>query len=81
MHFFGLIGTLFFIIGFGITFWLSINKLCLDTGSRLISDRPEFYIALVSMILGVQLFLAGFIAELIGRNSELRNSYLIEKEV
>jgi len=81
MHFFGLIGTLFFMIGFGITFWLAINKLCLDTGSRLISDRPEFYIALVSMILGAQLFLAGFIAELIGRNSELRNSYLIEKEV
>ncbi len=81
MHFFGLIGTLFFVIGFGITLWLSINKLFFDTGSRLISERPEFYIALVSMIMGLQLFLAGFIAELIGRNSELRNSYLIEKEV
>ena len=81
MHFFGLIGTLFFFIGFGITFWLILNKLFLDTGSRLIADRAEFYIALVAMIMGVQLFLAGFIAELIGRNSELRNSYLIEKEI
>ena len=81
MHFFGLIGTLFFVIGFGITFWLILNKLFLDTGSRLIADRAEFYIALVAMIMGVQLFLAGFIAELIGRNSELRNSYLIEKKL
>jgi len=81
MHFFGLLGTLFFMIGFGITFWLIVNKLFLDTGSRLIADRAEFYIALVAMLMGVQLFLAGFIAELIGRNSELRNSYLIEKKI
>lgn len=81
MHFFGLLGTLFFMIGFGITFWLIVNKLFLDTGSRLIADRAEFYIALVAMLMGVQLFLAGFIAELIGRNSELRNNYLIEKEL
>lgn len=81
MHFFGLIGTLFFIIGFGIAFWLIINKLFIDTSARLIADRAEFYIGLVAMIIGTQLFLAGFIAELIGRNSVLRNSYLIEKEI
>lgn len=81
MHFFGLLGTLFFMIGFGIAFWLIVNKLFIDTGARLIADRAEFYIGLVAMILGTQLFLAGFIAELIGRNSELRNSYLIEKEI
>jgi len=81
MHFFGLLGTLFFMLGFGITFWLIINKLFFDTGARLVADRAEFYIALVAMLMGVQLFLAGFIAELIGRNSELRNSYLIEKEI
>ena len=81
MHFFGLIGTLFFIIGFGIAFWLIINKLFIDTSARLIADRAEFYIALVAMIIGTQLFLAGFIAELIGRNSVLRNNYLIEKEI
>jgi len=81
MHFFGLLGTIFFMLGFGITFWLIIDKLFIDTTARLISDRAEFYIALMSMIIGTQLFLAGFIAELIGRNSELRNSYLIEKEI
>jgi glycosyltransferase involved in cell wall biosynthesis len=81
MHFFGLLGTLFFMLGSGITLWLVINKLFIDTGSRLIADRPEFYIALTAIILGTQLFLAGFIAELIGRNSTTRNNYLIEKEI
>jgi glycosyltransferase involved in cell wall biosynthesis len=81
MHFFGLLGTLFFMIGFGIAFWLIINKLFIDTSARLIADNALFYIGLVSMIIGTQLFLAGFIAELIGRNSELRNNYLIEKEL
>lgn len=81
MHFFGLMGSLFFLIGFCITAWLIINKLFIDTGSRLIADRTEFYIALTSIILGTQLFLAGFIAELIGRNSTTRNNYLIEKEI
>ncbi len=81
MHIFGLYGTLFFVVGFSITFWLIINKLFLDTGARLLADRAEFYIALVAMLIGTQLFLAGFIAELIGRNSETRNSYLIEKKI
>ena len=81
MHFFGLLGTLFFMLGSGITLWLVINKLFIDTGSRLIADLPEFYIALTAIILGTQLFLAGFIAELIGRNSTTRNNYLIEKEI
>lgn len=81
MHFFGLLGTLFFMLGSIITLWLVINKLFIDTGSRLIADRPEFYIALTAIILGTQLFLAGFIAELIGRNSTTRNNYLIEKEI
>ena len=81
MHFFGLLGTLFFMLGFGIAFWLIVNKLFIDTGARLIADRAEFYIGLMSMVLGTQLFLAGFIAELIGRNSELRNNYLIEKKI
>ena len=58
MHFFGLLGTLFFMLGSGITLWLVINKLFIDTGSRLIADRPEFYIALTAIILGTQLFLA-----------------------
>jgi len=81
MHFFGLIGTLSFFIGFMFALWLGIDKLFLHTGGRLIADRPEFYLSLVSMIIGVQLFLAGFIAELIGRNSSIRNNYLIETEI
>jgi glycosyltransferase involved in cell wall biosynthesis len=81
MHFFGLLGSLFFLLGTGITLWLIINKLFIDTGSRLLADRAEFYIALVTIIIGTQLFLAGFIAELIGRNSTTRNNYLIEKEI
>jgi len=81
MHIFGLLGTLFFMIGFGIAFWLIINKLFINTGSVLIADRTEFYIALTAMIIGTQLFLAGFIAELIGRSSANRNAYLIEKEL
>ena len=81
MHFFGLWGTLFFLLGGAITIWLVLYKLFVDTQSRLIADRPEFYIALTVMIIGAQLFLAGFIAELIGRNSTTRNNYLIEKEI
>ncbi|WP_066758933.1 glycosyltransferase family 2 protein [Crocinitomix algicola] len=81
MHFFGLLGTLMFLLGFIVTTWLIIDKLFIDTTGRLIAERPEFYIALTSIIVGTQLFLAGFIAELIGRNSTTRNNYLIEKEI
>lgn len=81
MHFFGLIGTLFFVIGFLFALWLGIDKLFIDTSGRLIAERPEFFLSLTSMIIGTQLFLAGFIAELIGRSSATRNQYLIEKEI
>lgn len=81
MHFFGLIGTLFFFVGFMFALWLGIDKLFIDTDGRLIAERPEFFLSLTSMVIGVQLFLAGFIAELIGRNSSIRNNYLIEKEI
>lgn len=81
MHFFGLIGTLFFFIGFGIFLWLGIDKLFINTSAKLIADRTEFYVALTAMIIGTQLFLTGFIAELISRNSATRNQYLIEKEL
>jgi len=81
MHFFGLLGTLFFFIGFCFALWLGIDKLFIDQSGRLITDRPEFFVSLVAMIIGVQLFLAGFIGELITRNSSIRNNYLIEKEL
>ncbi len=79
MHFFGAIGTLMFIIGFGFAVFLGIDKLFIDKTARLIADRTEFYIALAAMIIGSQFFLAGFLAELVGRNSSTRNVYLIEK--
>lgn len=79
MHFFGALGTLMFIIGFGFSIYLGIDKLFIEQKGRLIADRTEFYVALSAMIIGVQFFLAGFIAELIGRNSSTRNVYLVEK--
>nr|WP_299205933.1 glycosyltransferase family 2 protein [uncultured Brumimicrobium sp.] len=84
MHFFGAIGTLLFLIGFGFALYLGIDKTLSffsDRLSPLIAQRTEFYIALTAMIIGSQFFLAGFIAELIGRNSSSRNVYLIETEI
>ncbi len=81
MHFFGALGALMFVIGFGLFFYLAIDKLFIETTGKLLAQRTEFFIALVCMVLGVQFFLAGFIAELIGRNSSTRNNYLIEKEI
>lgn len=81
MHFFGAIGTLLFIIGFGFTFFLIVDKLFFDTTAKLLAQRTEFFIALAAMIMGSQFFLAGFLAELVGRNSSTRNNYLIEKEI
>lgn len=79
MHFFGLYGTLCFLIGLGMTLYLVIGKLAVAEFA--LTNRPPFYIALTAMIIGMQLFLAGFIAELIGRNSSERNFYLVEKRV
>jgi len=81
MHLFGALGTLMFIVGFAFAVWLGVSKLFIDKTNRLIASRAEFYIALSAMIMGVQFFLAGFIAELVGRNSSTRNHYLIEKEI
>lgn len=81
MHFFGAIGTLMFIIGFGLAFFLGIQKLWIQTDGKLLADRTEFFLAITAMIMGVQFFLAGFVAELIGRSSSNRNVYLIEKEI
>lgn len=81
MHFFGAMGILMFIIGFGFTIYLGIDKLFIDKSARLIADRTEFYVALTAMVIGSQFFLAGFIAEMIGRNSSTRNVYLVEKTI
>jgi len=79
MHFFGLLGSVFFLIGIGLSLYLIIKKI-IDPESTL-TDKPGFYIALTTTIIGVQLFLSGFIGELISRNAPGRNSYLIEKKV
>ncbi len=76
MQFFGLLGTLFFMIGLGSSLYLIIAKILTTDFS--LTNRPSFYIALTTMIIGMQLFLTGFIAELIARNAPERNSYLIE---
>ncbi len=84
MHLFGALGTLLFIIGFFSAAWIGIDKLiCLSHGipAQLVTNNPYFYISLVCMLLGTQLFLAGFVAELISRSSSERNVYLIEKEL
>jgi glycosyltransferase involved in cell wall biosynthesis len=79
MQFFGLLGTLFFLIGFGSSLYLIIAKFA-DSEFAL-TNRPSFYIALATMVIGMQLFLTGFIAELVARNASERNSYLIEKKL
>lgn len=76
MHFFGLWGSIFFLIGFGFAVYLVISKIV--DANYPITNRPGFYLAMTSIIIGVQLFLAGFLGELISRNSSGRNSYLIE---
>ena len=84
MHFFGLLGSLMFVLGFIAVIVLGANKLyCLYNGLpyRLVTDSPYFYLALTAMILGTQLFLAGFVGELISRNSSERNNYQIEAEL
>jgi len=79
MHFFGLWGTLFFLFGFIVTFYLTLTKFFFDqTG---MTQRPLFYIALVAMVIGSQLFLAGFLGELISRNGPERNHYYIEEKI
>ena len=78
MHFFGLWGTLFFLLGLGIAIYLVISKI-IDPSFAL-TNRPGFYLSLTSLIVGVQLFLAGFIGELISRNSPSRNSYIVEEK-
>ena len=79
MHFFGLLGTLFFIAGVIILAWLSFQKLVEKEYG--IADRPLFYFGILTLIVGTQLFVTGFLAELLVRNSSTRNWYVIEEQV
>lgn len=84
MHFFGLYGTLMFVLGFVASLYIGLEKLyALSQGLkvRLVTDNPYFYLALAMMIIGSQLFLAGFIAELIIRNSGRRTEYTVDQRL
>jgi glycosyltransferase involved in cell wall biosynthesis len=81
MHFFGAIGVFMFLLGFGLFAYMGIDKLFIHPIAERLSTRTEFYVALVVMIIGVQFFTAGFVAELIGRNSSTRNHYLISSRI
>lgn len=84
MHIFGLFGTLMFFFGFVMAAYVGAEKLYyLNQGvkARLVTEIPQFYIGLTAMVIGAQLFLAGFLAELVSRNSPNRNNYIIEKEL
>lgn len=84
MHFFGTIGSLMFVFGFLATLAVGSYKLLAiinHVRAPLITETPYFYLSLLAMILGTQLFLTGFLGELIARNSSERNNYLIEKEI
>ena len=79
MHFFGLWGTVMLLFGFGFILFLGIDKLYFDTNARLITERPEFYIALTLMLLGSQFFIAGFLGESVLRNSRKTSRYNIKE--
>lgn len=79
MHFFGLLGTFLFLIGFVIAAFLTYGKLFLNEFRM--TERPLFYFGIICLIIGAQFFLTGFLAELVSRNSPDRNSYLIEKRL
>lgn len=84
MHFFGLWGSLMFLIGFVAVIVVGATKLYeMQVGNpyRLVTDSPYFYISLTMMVLGTLLFLAGFLGELISRNSPERNHYRVEEEI
>lgn len=83
MHLFGTLGTLMFLIGGGMSIWIVASKLYTQFHRlpyRMVTDQPLFYIALVMAIIGVQLFMAGFLGELVSRSSADRNHYLIEED-
>lgn len=82
MYIFGSLGTLMFLLGGGTTIWIIVDKLYKQAHAlplRAVTDQPLFYLAILTVILGVQLFLAGFLGEMINRRSTDRNKYLIDK--
>ncbi|MDX1784378.1 MAG: glycosyltransferase, partial [Aequorivita vladivostokensis] len=81
MHLFGAWGAFMLFVGFSFALFLGIDKLFINPSARLITDRPEFFIALIAMVLGSQLFLAGFLGELILRSKKDSRNYIIKETV
>ena len=81
MHFFGAIGALMLIIGFMFALYLGIDKIYLNPEGRLITEKPEFFISLTTMILGSQFFVAGFLGEMITRNNQNKKQYKIDQKI
>ena len=81
MHLFGALGVLMFLIGFGFALYLGIDKLFINPFGRLLTQRPEFFIALTAMIIGTQLFLAGFLGEIMVRSRKSKPRYTIAEEL
>jgi len=79
MHLFGLLGSIMFAIGFLFAFYLGIDKLFINTSGRLITERPQFYLSLTAMLIGTQLFLAGFLGEIILRTKNNEERYKISE--
>lgn len=79
MHLFGALGVIMFLIGFGFAFYLGLNKLFLNPDGRLITERPQFYISLSTMIIGSQFFIAGFLGELILRSKRDTQRYSVKE--
>ena len=84
MHFFGTSGILMFLVGIVMTIWIIVEKLVQQANGlkfRPVTDQPLFYLALVALVLGVMLFLAGFIGEMVSRNAPGRNNYQIRERI
>jgi glycosyltransferase involved in cell wall biosynthesis len=79
MHFFGFLGVVMFMIGLGFASYLGIDKLFLNPSGRLIASRPEFFIALTTMVIGTQFFVAGFLGEIILQSRQNKERYLISE--
>ena len=81
MHLFGALGVFMFVVGFGFSLYLGIDKLFLNPTGRLITERPQFFIALTAMIIGTQLFLAGFLGEIMVRSRKNDTRYNISNKI
>jgi glycosyltransferase involved in cell wall biosynthesis len=84
MHLFGVIGTLLFMVGFAFAIYLGSYKIyhvAAHLPARMLTQRPSFYISLTCMVIGSMMFLAGFLGELVLRNSPVRNAYLVDKKI